>query len=365
MHDHTLPNTRSSQLTPAGRALLGFLFGLAVMLVVIRVARSNSYDFEIMRRGTRDLVAFTNPWAPQVEPFGFYNPPFSVLFLWPILFLTPSGLQVIGGACLFALIFYQKTCVALAWFLTNSFLWIISMGGIDMYVMGAGLLLLFMGDARSPAKPGLILRVLAYGFLMVKPQGGIFILGLYFLLRRDWKGLFISAIVYGLFFIPLYPDWLRYVVLGRLTESGTVVHSVWANFGPLVAVIIAVLVVVARPWKYWQLGGTLAAILSPYGMPGIPVFLTLTAVPSLAAIPVVIIFSGGLAALTWVSEAPPGIDYAEYIRPFLLIYHLSMLGLVLALACLSKQDYKDGAGVIAVGGFLKTGLMRAKNRLAS
>ena len=333
---------------------MGFAFGICIMLIIVQFSVVNTVDFDIMRRGTLDLLGGNNPWGSLEEFYGFYNPPYSALFLWPLIFITPQMLQILGGAFLFAIVFYQKTPVAIAWFFTNSILWVIAMGGIDMYLMGAGLLLLFAADKYYDRKWSILLRVLAYGFLMLKPQGGIFIILLYVLTRRDWKAPLISALIYGLPFIMLYPSWVKTsLAISPITEVA-VEHSIWGVFGPIVAVVIAVLVIIARRWDYWQLGGALAGILTPYGLPAVPIFLTLSAVRSLKAIPIVIIFSGCLAAMTWLQTPPAEIsDFNAYLKPFLAIYNLSMLGLALGLACVSEIDYADKVRVIEIGGQLR------------
>jgi hypothetical protein len=94
----------------------------------------------------------------------------------------------------------------------------------------------------------------------------------------------------------------------------------------------------------------------PYGMPGLPIFLTLTAVEPLAAIPIVVIWSACLAALTWVTP-PPGVDFYAFLSPRMAIYHLSMLGLALALACLSPSSASVDA--IAVADWIRTRWLRA------
>lgn len=323
--------------TASQRALFGFLLGLVIMAALVRFTVINRHDFEAIQRGVRLMVNFDNPWLPLSDWYEFFNPPHSVLFLWPMLFVTPAVLQVLGGALLFAVVFYQRSWVALAWFLTNSVLWVIGTGNIDMFVMGTGALLLFAGDRCYGTKRGLLLRLLAYGFLLVKPQGGAFIVGLYWLLRRDWAGALLSILVYFVCFLPLYPSWWAAHVAGPIITSGVVSHSIWAGFGPAAAVIIAGLVAVSRRWKYWQLGGALAAILAPYGMPAVPFFFMLTAVPTLAAIPVVIIFSAGLVALTWFVAPPPGVtDVHMFYKSYLDIYNLVIIGFGLALACLSR-----------------------------
>ncbi len=357
---------QSSPPTDSQRALFGFLLGLIVMLGLVRFTFINAHDFNAIQRGVWLMVNFDNPWLPLSDWYEFFNPPHSVLFLWPMLFVTPSVLQVFGGALLFAIIFYKKVWVALAWFLTNSVLWVIGTGNIDMVVMGVGLPLLFAGDKYYDAKRGLVLRILAYGMLTVKPQGGAFIAGLYFLLRRDWKAGLLSTLIYGVCFLPLYPSWLAAHLSGPIITAGVVSHSIWAGFGPLVAIVVAGLVAVSRRWKYWQLGGALAAILAPYGMPAVPFFFMLTAVPSLAAVPVVIIFSAGLVALTWFVAPPPGVTDAHmFYKSYLDIYNLGIIGFGLALACLARPGARSDEDITVnefVGRQLRTARARFHKR---
>jgi len=155
----------------------------------------------------------------------------------------------------------------------------------------------------------------------------------------------ISILVYGLPFMTLYPDWLQVMLTDPPRAQTVANHSIMGQFGLLAAAVISLLVLVARRWEYWQLGGAFAGILTPYGMPGLPIFLTLTAVRKLAAIPIVIIFSGYLAALTWITP-PTGVDYYAFLNPRMAVYHLSMLGLALALACISETG--PGEGEISV-----------------
>jgi hypothetical protein len=324
-------------LSDSSRALLGFFFGLIVIGFAVYIFHVNDFDFGNMQRGVRLILSGVNPWAAQTRIADYYNPPFAVIFQWPMLITTPQIYLAVGGALLFAVAFYKKAWVALAWFGTNTFLWMVSAGGIDMFLVGAGLLLLFAGDRYYSKWYGLALRVLAYGLLMTKPQGTIFIVALYFLLRWDWKGLLASILVYGLPFIRLYPDWMRVLLSDPPVYQIDTPQTLWRQFGPILAVLIAVAVSLSRRWKFWQLGGALAGILTPYGMPGLPIFLTLAAVSKPAAIPIVLIYSACLASLTWV-HPPAGVDYYAYLNPRMAIYHLSMLGLALALACLSGSD---------------------------
>jgi hypothetical protein len=147
------------------------------MLLAVRIFVVNHYDFDNIQRGIRLILQGVNPWATATRIPDFYNPPFAVLFLWPMLFATPKFYLVLGAGALFAFVFYQRAWVALAWFATNTALWLIAAGGIDMFVIGGGLLLLLAGDKSSQKWLGLVWRVLAYGLLMVKPQGGFIRLG--------------------------------------------------------------------------------------------------------------------------------------------------------------------------------------------
>jgi hypothetical protein len=328
------------------RALLGFIFGLIIMIAAVNVFVVNSYDYENIQQGTRVILSGVNPWASDTRVYNYYNPPFSIIFLWPLLFTTPEVILSIGGAFLFAVVFYQKTWVALAWFLTNSALWVIAAGGVDMFVMGAGLLLLFIGDSISDKQKGIFFRVLAYGFLMVKPQGGIFIVFIYIVSKQDWKAFLISIIVYVLLFSPFYPDWVRVVLTNPPQAQNVATHSLWGKFGAYISIPIAVWVSLTRRWNYWQLGGVLAGILAPYGMPGIPIFITLSAVNHLIAIPIVFIYSGLLAAITWITP-PSGVDFYAFSGPLMAIYHLSLFGLAIILACYSFKETNEYSGDMA------------------
>jgi hypothetical protein len=358
-----LSSTRpKTPLTDRQRGVLGFLFGLIVMSVAVQVFVVNRFDFDNMARGTRLLLSGVNPWASATRIDHFYNPPFAALFLWPMLFVTPRVYLAVGGALLFAFSFYHRAWVSLAWFATNSVLFLVAAGGIDMFVVGAGLLLLLAGDRSFDHWPGLAARVLAYGLLLLKPQGTIFIIGLYLLLRRDWKGLLACLVLYGLPFLTLYPAWLSALIYNPPGAQTEATHTLWAKFGPWVAIPVALAVLVARRWRYWQLGGALAGILAPYGMPAVPIYLVLSGVAAWKAIPIVILWSACLAALTWVSP-PPGVDYYEFISPRMAIYHLSMLGLALSLACLSPRRETEEA--IAVGDWLARVGRRARSSAAA
>lgn len=247
--------------------------------------------------------------------------------------------------------------MAFSWFATNTFLWIVAAGGIDMFVIGAGLLLLIFGDRSRTKWQAILFRVLAYGILLVKPQGGLFIVALYILMRRDWIGSLISVLVYGVFFWRLYPDWL-FVLLNDPPLAQTIAsHTVFAKFGMGIAFIVALFVFVARKWKYWELGGALAGILMPYGMPGLPILLTLTGVRRLIAIPIVILYSGLLAILTWTPPQFTVMD-REFSSHLMSIYHIGMLVLALILSCTCGSD--ENEDTIAIVEWLRPFISRMK-----
>src|SRR5262249_28418554 len=133
-------------VTDAGRALLGFGMGCLILYAAVSIFVVNSYDFDNMQHGMRLILAGVNPWAAATRISDFYNPPFAILFMWPMVFLTAKTYLVVGGGFLFALVFYHRAWVALAWFATNTLLWLLAAGGIDMFVVGGGLLLLLAGD---------------------------------------------------------------------------------------------------------------------------------------------------------------------------------------------------------------------------
>jgi hypothetical protein len=147
--------------------------------------------------------------------------------------------------------------------------------------------------------------------------------------------------VYGLPFLHLYPDWLRVLISDPPLAQTEATHTIWARFGPLAAALVAGGAALARRWQYWQFAGVLAGALTPYGMPGVPAFLVLTAVRPLRAIPMVVLWSAGLALMTWVNP-PAGVDYYDYIQPLMAIYHLGMFSLALTLACLSPEEQSPG-----------------------
>ncbi len=328
---------KSKELTNLTRSALGFVLGLIIMIGVTNVFTVNDFDYENIKNGVEAILSGINPWAAESNSFEFFNPPYSVLFLWPIVFVNPKIILVFGGALIFAVLFFQKSWVAFSWFGTNLFLWIVAAGHIDMYIMGAGILLLFISDEIDEDKLTLLLRVLGYGLLMIKPQGGLFIVVLYVLLRKDWRGVLVSFLIYGIFFINYYPDWFRVLVTNPPIGQDYMHLSILGKYGWITTIIIAFGVSFSRPWEYWQLGAALSGILSPYGMPGIPVLLVLTGVDNKKAIPIVIIFSWCLAILTWITP-PENVDYYKFIGPFMEIYHLVMLGLAFVLAIYPKRD---------------------------
>jgi hypothetical protein len=336
------------------------------MVAVVQVFRVNSFDFENMRRGVAAIFGGVNPWAPETRILHYYNPPYAVLFLWPMLFTTPQFMLVIGAALLFALVFYEKSWAALAWFATNTMLWLIAAGGVDMYLIGAGVLCLLAGDRRYESRWGLVLRVIAYGFLLVKPQGGFFIVALFVLLRRDWKGVLGALLVYVLPFMMLYPDWAGVLLSDPPLAQTEAAHTILKKFGFQIAIAVAILVIFARNWRYWHLGGALAGILMPYGMPGLPIFLTLCAVRRASTIPAFVLFSALLASLTWVTPSASGRAFYDILNPLMSIYHLSMLGLALILACYLGWDESGRKDAIFTNTWLrKTWQSRRRRREAS
>ncbi len=213
------------------------------------------------------------------------------------------------------------------------------------------------GDNSQNRWQATLYRVLAYGILMVKPQGGFFIVALYILTRRDWIGSLISILVYGVFFLPLYPDWL-FVILNNPPLAQTVAsHTIYAKFGIGTAFIVAFFTLISRKWKYWELGGALAGILMPYGMPGLPILLVLSGVRKLKAVPIIILYSALLAILTWIPNQFTAIDGNDASH-LMSIYHLSMLGLALVLSCTCESN--DEKDTISFTEWLRSYLSRAK-----
>jgi hypothetical protein len=330
--------------------LMGFCLGLVIMLVAVQVFIVNSYDFNNIKSGVQYILRGSNPWEGGVRHVEFYNPPFSIIFLWPILFINSKAAIVIGGALLFAFAFLKRAWVGLAWFATNSVLWQIANGGIDMLVIGAGLLLLEWGDRLLQHKLGVFIRTIAFGFLLIKPQGGIFIVAFYILLRRDWKGFVLTLILLGFVFIRYWPGWLAVILNDPPAAQQVAPQTINGRFGLVASLVIALFVTIARPWNYWQLGGALAVILPPYGMPGIPVFLTLGSVKRLSAVVMVVVFSAGMAAMTWIAPPEGTQDYYVKLGQFMSIYHLSIIGLAVILATISPfWDPNEKAGIIDLG----------------
>jgi hypothetical protein len=272
-------------------------------------------------------------------------------------FLSAKIMIVAGGALIFGMVFYLRAWIAFAWFATNSFLFVVAAGNIEMAVVGAGLCLLLAGDDQTLR--GLILRVLAYGVLLIKPQGTIFIVAIYILLRRDWKGAIAAMLIYGLPFLRLYPDWLNAVIYHPPLAQTVSAHTLMRKYGPLLAGLVAGLILLARRWNWWALGGALAGILAPYGMVGLPILLTLTGAKRLSTAIIVVIYSGCLAAITWTAP-PQGIQYFDWVSPMMAIYQLSLLGLALALVCLEMGE--DPFQTIDVRSWLTAGWRWARKR---
>ena len=88
-------------------------------------------------------------------------------------------------------------------------------------------------------------------------------------------------------------------------------------------------------------------------MPGIPIFLVLTAVDRPSAVPAVLVYSGCLAVLTWVAPQ----------SPLMGIYHLGMLGLALILACLLPGTAPDDPGSVDARKLVRTVIQTARTRL--
>ena len=172
MGDNMAGGAATRKVTPFQRSALGFGFGLAVMLAITSVFTVNNFDYNNIRNGVAAILTGGNPWSAKAVGFEFFNPPFSALFLWPLLFVNAKLVIAIGGAFLTAFIFNRRAWVAFSWFATNLFLWILAAGSIDMFVMGSGLLCLLMSDDVRNSWGRIILRVAAYGLLMIKPQGG-------------------------------------------------------------------------------------------------------------------------------------------------------------------------------------------------
>lgn len=320
------------------RLLAGGFLGAVTMLAVVNIFTVNTYDFEHIQAGVRAMLAGYVPWGAASPVLEYYNPPHAVLFLWPTLFLNAQIGLVLGACLTISLIFYLEAWAALAWFTTATALWVVSAGNIDMLVVSGGLLLLFAGDNTiwrdKPA--GIALRVLAFGLLAVKPQGtGILIL-LYVLCRRDIKSLLIAGFVYIVLFLPYYPDWIGMSLHSPPASQTVAAHSFLRVIGVWPAVMLAGLAAISRRWKWWTLGGALAGILAPYGMPGLPILLTLTSVTRVRSIVVYVLFSAGLTVLTW-KNPPTGVDYYTWLNPLMAVYHLGMLGMSIALAVLDKS----------------------------
>ena len=336
---HIPHRSLARNLPPLQRSLLGFTVGFIVTAAVTHVLVVNHFDYNNIRRGIEALMAGQNPWQGKTKLPHFYNPPFSVLFLWPLLFLTPRWLITLGGALITAVIFYRGQWPALTWFATNMFLWLVAAGQIDMYVMGAGLLLLFISDDLPHRKTQIFLRVVAYGFLLIKPQGGLFVVLFHFLSSRDFSSILWAAGIYGLPFAPLYPSWLR--TLWQTPPPATAHITILGKIGWGAALLIAALVVLARRWTYWGIGGAFAGILSPYGMVGIPTLLLLLEATEKRIAAIVVCFSACLSWVTWPLHIPPGVDFYAYVGQFTDLYHLVIFGVTLTLLLCERPTIEN------------------------
>lgn len=317
----------------------------------------NDFDYWNIRNGTTFLLSGLNPWVERVNDF--YNPPFSILFLWPSLFLNAKGMIILGGTFTIALIFYLEAWVALSWFATNAFLWLVAAGNIDLFAVGAGLCVLLLSEkVKKRQWISAFIRVIGYGLLLVKPQGGVFIVLITILQKKDWRGILLGILFFGFPFYRFYPGWIQAILSNAPTAQNVASHSVMGKFGVWFAVPLALWIILARRWKFWQLGAALGQILSPYGMPGVPILLILTAVKRRAAIPIVIVFSACLALLTWRTDIPAGPNYYTEIGRFMTIYHLGMLALSLILACFQPEDEDDGPSVIRMSDWFQKKLLK-------
>jgi hypothetical protein len=127
-----------------------------------------------------------------------------------------------------------------------------------------------------------------------------------------------------------------------------------------VAVVLALL---ARRWRYWQLGAVLAQTVLPYGMPAVPLLIIFTAIPKLVAIPVIVLFSAAIAAMTWLNPPPSFTNTYDFILPMLSIYHITMLVFGLALACLFSPEDADEPTDIDLSRYLRHTVSRARQPL--
>jgi hypothetical protein len=182
-------------------------------------------------------------------------------------------------------------------------------------------------------------------------------------MRWDWKGGLLALAVFGLPFLGLLPDWLHVLLTDPPVSQTVNAQTILGKFGPLVAGILAIGVIASRRWRYWQLGGALAGILSPYGMPAVPVFLILSAVPNLSAVPAIVLFAGGMAAVTWVEPNFPIPAFFTYYNPMLSIYHLSVLSMALILACYARPGEIPESEVFHLPDFLQSFWLSARARL--
>ncbi len=322
---------------PWRRVLLGIVFGFAFMATATKIFIVNEYDYRNIVRGVTALLQGINPWKAETRIYNFYNPPFSIFFLWPMLWLHPRYLLILGGTLLAGYAFYRGAWVALGWFVSAEMLWLIAAGNIDTYIMGAGLWSLAIGDNLKNQKIRILLYSIGYGFLLIKPQGGIFIVLFHVWLRRNWLAVLLSIFLYVVPFAHLYPDWIKILIIDPPPGQRSEPHTFAGQFGLPFAIILSLIILCSRDWDYWSLGGALAALLPPYGMPAVPIFLILTAANTMKALLMFIFFASGLALLTWNTPPPEIKDYYAYVGKFLRIHHLGLQAYALTLAILAPK----------------------------
>ncbi len=345
------------------RAVFGFLLGIILITFTLFFFQQNSFDFENMSRGVESILTGVNPWAQDTRMVDFYNPPFAVIFLWPMLLIPQKVLFIFSGGLIFGLIFYSRTWMGLVWFCTNSYLYTLAAGGIDMYVMGSGIILLMIGDKHKDKFWSLFIRLLAYGFLLVKPQGGVFIVAVYAIWRLDWKGILLGCAVYYLPFMNLFPSWLHVILNDPPTSQMVAAQSIACRYGLGLSVILALYVIFSRKWTFWQLGGALAAILPPYGMPGVPLLIIMTAIRPSKKFVFLVLFSGALAYITWVTPLPH-VDFYYFVNHMMAVYHLVMIMVALYFAC-QKTNLPNEDGEINLNEWLRRNVRAITQRLTA
>jgi hypothetical protein len=72
------------------------------MSLFVHIFVVTDFDFYNMQPGVSTMISGINPWAEDTRLDHFYNPPFSILFLWPLVFLSPKSILIMGAALRFA-----------------------------------------------------------------------------------------------------------------------------------------------------------------------------------------------------------------------------------------------------------------------